>query len=90
MTGQPARQRAGSRGQPMEREVTQRQLAAVGRAASSVADAGSLRVTLNVLADAVRSATGPAATKVVAIREGLVPAPGSGVPDDSPATGGRS
>lgn len=44
-------------------------LAAIARAASAVADAGSLSVTLNVLADAVRSAAGIAAAQVVTVHD---------------------
>ena len=45
------------------------QLAAIARAAAAVADAGSLSVTLAVLADAVRSAAGIAAAQVVTVHD---------------------
>lgn len=44
------------------------QLAAIARAASAVAEAGSLTVTLAVLADAVRSAGSISAAQVVTVR----------------------
>ena len=71
MTGHPTDPQAAA-GDPAPVKVsalTPNQLAAIARAASSVADAGSLSATLDVLADAVRSAAGIAAAQVVTVHD---------------------
>lgn len=76
MTGRPSRRRGehGLVAAPAPTRLTTPtrltvpQLAAIARAASSVADAGSLTVTLHALADAVRSTAGVAAAQVITLQ----------------------